>query len=58
MVTWEELEMSAYQSFRKSDTEWVNESANPEYERHLMDAYDASLKENGQSEPTACYWYD
>lgn len=30
----------------KGDTEWVNESANVEYERYLMDAYDASLIPN------------
>lgn len=29
-----------------SDTDWVNQSANPEYERHLMAAYDASLISN------------
>lgn len=28
------------------DTDWVNQSANVEYERHLMDAYDASLVSN------------
>lgn len=30
---------------------WVEASANPEYERHLMEAYDASLVTNGQSSP-------
>lgn len=60
--TWEELEMNAYFSYRMSevefvaktygsrgldkDTDWVNESANPEFERYLMDAYDASMVPN------------
>lgn len=37
---------------------WVEASANPAYERHLMDLYDASLVNNGSVEPSACYWYD
>lgn len=44
-MTWEELEMSAYQAFRiteqehvaKNYPEWVEESANPAYEKYIYD---------------------
>ncbi len=45
----------AYMLFRMSEPSWVEQSANPAYERHLMDHYDASLKTNSQCEPDAQY---
>lgn len=63
MVTWEELEMSAYQAFRMSEAEhvaknysapeendypaWVYESANVDYEMHLYDQYKLTFNGNG-----------
>lgn len=32
-----------------SDTQWVFRSANVEYEKHLMDAYDASMVTNSEA---------
>ncbi len=52
MMTWEELEMSAYGAFRITEQEhaakqqqtvrkdWVAESANPAYEAWLLSQYD------------------
>lgn len=36
-------------NYPTSDTQWVFQSANVEYEKHLMDAYDASLVTNSVS---------
>lgn len=53
-MTWEEFElMIIYSEFRTIMPEWVEASQNPEYERHLMDAYDRSLILNNPSEPEA-----
>lgn len=57
LETWEGWEMyhtlntSPYKAFRKTEAEhvqenypaWVEQSANPEYERHLFDAYEAAM---------------
>jgi hypothetical protein len=63
-LTWEELELSAYGAFRKTEAQhvqenyphWVEQSANPDYERHLFDAYESSLVPNGMgaTEPEWC----
>lgn len=65
--TWEELELTAYGAFRKTeaehvaetygkpDTAWANVS---DWERFHMDAYDAALVPNGTGAHDDAYgWY-
>ncbi len=38
----------SYKMSCECDTAWIEQSANVEYERHLMEVYDSSLVSNSQ----------